>query len=52
MKKPKTGLEMLQGNMFNIPVEKRQMSIREKAEQKMRLYMQEPSPFVDVNVLE
>ena len=51
-KKPKTGLGMLLGNMFNIPVEKRRMSIREKAEQEMRLYMQEPSPFVDVNVLE
>ena len=51
-KKPKTGLGMLLGNMFNIPVEKRRMSIREKAEKEMRLYMQEPSPFVDVNVLE
>ena len=51
-KKPKTALGKLLCSMFSEPTEKRQLSIREKAEQKMKRYQDEPVPHVDENVLE
>ena len=50
-KKPKTGLGKLLGVMFSKPGEKRRMSIREKAEQERKRYIEEPSPYIDENTL-
>ena len=50
-KKPKTGLGKLLGGMFSKPGEKRRMSIREKAEQERKRYIEEPSPYIDENAL-
>ena len=50
-KKPKTGLGKLLGGMFSKPGEKRRMSIREKAEQERKRYIEEPFPYIDENAL-
>ena len=50
-KKPKTGLGKLLGGTFSRPGEKRRMSIREKAEQERKRYIEEPSPYIDENAL-
>ena len=51
-KKAKTGLGMLLGDMFTMLAMKKQMSIRDRAEQEMHMYIQELSPSIDANILQ
>ena len=51
-KEPKTGLGKLLGDIFTMPNMKKRMSIRERAQQEMHTYIQEPTPSVDTNTLQ